>query len=136
MRTQIVRYPTDRLLNFEQTVEWAQAQMVSGPETILVAESFSGPVAIMLVASGRVRARALILCATFARAPRPVMLRMAKYLPMAALLKLPWPRSILKYYLEGGEAAAAVLLGLWQRIKPAVSPQVLVHRLDLVRRMD
>lgn len=136
VRTQIVRYPTDRVLNFEQTVECAQAQIVSDPDAIVVAESFSGPVAIMLVASGRIRARALILCATFARSPRPAMLRLAKCLPMAALLKLPWPRPILKYCIEGGETAVAVLLALWQRIKPMVSAQVLVQRLEVIRRMD
>lgn len=136
VRVQIVRYPADRLLSFDQTVDWAAAQIRSDEASIVLAESFSGPVAVMLAASGRVKAKALILCATFARSPRPILLQLSKYFPVAAMLEAPWPRSILKHILEGGQASADTLLTLWQRIKPEVPAQVLIHRLDIIHRLD
>ena len=39
----IVRYPTDKLLSFEETVECAAKQFPPGIPPVVVAESFSGP---------------------------------------------------------------------------------------------
>src|SRR5512136_1744278 len=87
----VIRYPTDRLLSFEETVQCAREQIQSDQKDVIVlAESFSGPVAIALVASGQLKAKCLILCATFARPPRPVLLKILRYLPLELLIKLPF----------------------------------------------
>ena len=56
----IVRYPTDRHLTLEETAQCAAEQIPAGTSPVVIAESFSGPVAVRMVASGLVRARALL----------------------------------------------------------------------------
>jgi len=133
---QVVTYPPRRKLDFAQTVQWAGDQIATDDPPIVLAESFSGPVAIALIGSGRLRAKCLILCATFARSPRPRLLALAGILPVAAMLRLPFPLFLFKHIVAGGPASAALLAQLWKKIRPLVSPAVLVQRLDLIRRTD
>lgn len=81
----IIRYPTDKLLSFEETVECAAEQIPAGNPPVVIAESFSGPVAIQMIGSGRVQAKALILCATFAKSPRPIVWRIMRFLRLPLL---------------------------------------------------
>ena len=136
LRVQVLTYPGHRKLSFAQTVQWAADQIRPGAPPIVLAESFSGPVAIALLGSGRLRAECLILCATFARPPRPRLLALSRLLPVAALLRLPFPHFVLKHVIAGGPASAALLAQLWKRIRPLVSPEVLAHRLDIIRQTD
>jgi pimeloyl-ACP methyl ester carboxylesterase len=133
---QVVTYPGHRKLSFAQTVQWAADQIRPGAPPIVLAESFSGPVAIALIGSGQLRARCLIFCATFARPPRPRLLALARLLPTAVLPRLPFPYFLFKHIVAGGPAAATLLADLWRQIRPIVSPKVLAHRLDLIRRID
>ncbi len=136
LRVQVVTYPAHRCLNFAQTVQWATDQITSDQHPIVLAESFSGPVAVALLASGRLRAQCLILCTTFARAPRPRLLTLSRFLPLATLLRLPFPHLLFKHIVAGGPASVTLLADLWRQIRPKVSPKVLAHRLDLIRRLD
>ena len=71
----VIRYPEDRFFSFEETVQCAKDQIGDDRKNVIViAESFSGPVAVALVGSGELRAECLILCSTFARSPRPLLL--------------------------------------------------------------
>jgi pimeloyl-[acyl-carrier protein] methyl ester esterase len=133
----IIRYPTDKLISFEETVQCARDQIQSDQkEVIVLAESFSGPVAVALVGSGQLKAKCLILCATFARSPRPALLKILNYLPLELLLKLPFPRFLLKQLVEGEKEATDVFLSMWARVKTMVPPKVLVHRLKVISQMD
>lgn len=134
--TAVVRYPTDRLLSFEETVRCARDQIPWDEGAVILAESFSGPVAVALVGSGRLRAMCLILCSTFARPPRPLVLKLLEFLPLKALLRLPLPRLLLKHVVAGGEESAAVFLAMWQRVKAVVPAEVLVHRLRIICGVD
>ena len=87
----IVRYPTDKLLSFEETVECAAAQIPAGNPPVVIAESFSGPVAIQMIGSRRVKAKALILCATFAKSPRPIVWRLMRFLRLPLLIRPNMP---------------------------------------------
>jgi pimeloyl-ACP methyl ester carboxylesterase len=133
---QIVRYPADRFLTFDETLACAEEQITVDGDTIILAESFSGPVAAALVGSGHLRPGCLILCATFARSPRPVLLKAILHLPLAGLLTLPLPRFLFSLMVEGGAASARVFLDLWTRVKMTVPPRMLVHRLRLVSEVD
>ena len=133
----VIQYPMDKLLSFEETVQCAKDQIQSDQEDIIViAESFSGPVAIALVGSGQLKAKCLILCSTFAKSPRPVLLKVLSYLPLALLVRLPFPRFMLKHVVEGGEEATDLFLAMWQRVKALVPAKTLVHRLKVISQVD
>jgi pimeloyl-[acyl-carrier protein] methyl ester esterase len=133
----VIQYPTDKLLSFEETVQCANDQIQSDQQDVIVlAESFSGPVAIRLVGSGQLKAKCLILCSTFARSPRPVLFKIISYLPLEILIRLPFPRFLLKHMVEGGEEPTDLFLAMWQRVKTLVPAKVLVHRLKVINQVD
>lgn len=132
----VVRYPTDRLLSFEETVRCARDQIPWDRGAIVLAESFSGPVALALAGSGLIRPGCLVLCSTFARSPRPRVLKALELFPMKRLLGLPVPRSLLRLVVAGGAESADLLLGMWHRVRTMVPPEVLVHRLKIINRVD
>lgn len=131
----VVRYPTDRPLSFQETVECAAAQVEKADSALVVAESFSGPIAVELIASGKLEAKCLVLCATFARSPRPALLGIGLKLPLAAIMGLPIPEILLRPVMGGAEFSPA-MLPLWRRVRETVSPNVLAHRLSIVNRVD
>jgi pimeloyl-[acyl-carrier protein] methyl ester esterase len=132
----VVRYPNDKRLDFEQTVHWARSQIPGDREVVVLAESFSGPVAAALAGSGQINAGYVIFCATFARSPRPGWINASKHLPMTALLRLPFPSAILCPFVEGGRESVDILMDLWRRVRKIVPPDTLIHRLHLINTID
>jgi len=131
----IVRYPTDKLLTFDETVECAAAQIPAGVPPIVIAESFSGPVAIQMVGSGRVKARALILCATFARSPRPIVWRIMRFLRLPLLIRPDMPKRFFKIVI-GDDKLITELLPLWKKVHANVPARVMNHRLKMINQVD
>lgn len=137
VHVKVVHYPTDRLLSFEETVQCARDQISTDQEdAIILAESFSGPVAIALVGSGQVKAKCLILCATFARSPRPALLKILSYLPLELFINLPCPGFLLKRVIKGEEEAKDLFLAMWNAVKKQVPAKVLAHRLKIISQVD
>ncbi len=137
VRVKVIQYPTDRLLSFEETVQCAKKQIQPDQENmIVIGESFSGPVAVALVGSGQLKAKCLILCSTFARSPRPVLLKVLSYLPLEVFSRLPFPRCILKHVIEGGEETTDLFLAMWHRVKAQVPAKTLVHRVKVISQVD
>ncbi len=131
----VVRYPKDKVLSFNETVECAAKQISSINGAVVIAESFSGPIAIELIGSGKLKAKCLILCATFAQSPRAFLLSIAKYLPLSTIMGFRIPDAILKLALGGSEFSES-LLPVFHRMKDTVLPKVLAHRLRIVNKVD
>lgn len=75
----IVTYPD--LDSFNEYIECAQGQLPEEDGFSLVAESFSGPVAMTLMARRPGRFGPSVLSTTFARSPLAALTRMANYVP-------------------------------------------------------
>jgi pimeloyl-ACP methyl ester carboxylesterase len=75
----MVTYPD--LDSFTEYVDCVQNQLPATPGFSLLAESFSGPVALALMAQQPGQIGPSILCATFARSPLAALTRMANYVP-------------------------------------------------------
>jgi len=137
INVKVIQYPVDELLSFDETVQCAKDQIQSDQQDVIViAQSFSGPVAIALVGSGKLKAKCLILCSTFAKSPRPVLFKILSYLPLELLIRLPFPRFLLKHVIEGGDEATDLFLAMWQRVKPLVPAKTLIHRLKVISQVD
>lgn len=130
----VIRYPNEKL-SFDETIDCAAAQFPTDEVIIVVAESFSGPVAVELLGTGRIKAKGLVLASTFAKSPRPITLRIGRCLPLALLLGFPLPDALLQYIL-GGEEFTRALMPMWDRINANVSAAVLAHRLRVVSTVD
>lgn len=99
--TSVVRYGAE--LTFDEYVESAAKAL---PERcVLIAESFSGPVAIALAARHPGKVRGLVLCATFATSPFRPLARMARFVPKRLFRSSPLSATVLNYFSLSGDSA-------------------------------
>lgn len=127
---QVVAYPADKPL---RVAEYAQlvAQHLPATPVVLLAESFSGLVALSLLGQQPRQIRHVIFCAGFAEPPRPFLLRFAPLLRHAGPAMRAAPAFLLRQFCLGPDASSAQLA--WLRdVLAEVSPAVLAHRLQLI----
>jgi pimeloyl-ACP methyl ester carboxylesterase len=68
----VVTYPPREPLGYAGLLPLVEAAAAEGGEFVVVGESFSGPLALMLAARRPPGLRAVVLCASFVRFPLPV----------------------------------------------------------------
>jgi pimeloyl-[acyl-carrier protein] methyl ester esterase len=131
---QAVSYPPDLPLGYDALLEWVEAAL---PATAycLVAESFSGPLAIRLAAKRPVGLRALVLAAGFCSCPLSMPLRLVVPLLRGRLLSRPPPVWLAKFFFLGREATPDLLADLAASSR-LVRPEVLACRLREILRVD
>ncbi|MGO4381666.1 alpha/beta fold hydrolase [Pseudoduganella sp. RAF53_2] len=97
LRPVVVAYQVHRPLNYAELTQFVSAQLPSNEPYILLGESFSGPVAISLAAKRPGGLAGLVLCATFAKNPRP---ELAPLRPLLGILPFPsWLLSLVAPFL-------------------------------------
>ena len=97
----VVSYPSDGALDYVALERVARAQLPSNQPFVMVAESFSGPIAISIAASNVAGLAGLVLCCTFAQCPRPTLRGLRVLIPMIRTSRVP------AFALRG------LLLGRW-----------------------
>lgn len=127
----VVAYPPDVAMDYGALATYVEERLPS-ESILLIAESFSGPVAIRLAARLPARFAGLVLCATFAKSPSRWMK------PLRQLLALPLP-------IPPAGWIAAVGMGRWtsqdwknriERVMGTLRPKVVRHRLSAVLAVD
>src|SRR5712672_862384 len=73
----VVTYPTDRVMEYGEILELVERELAGEREMVLVAESYSGPIALRFAAAHPGRVAAVVLCASFVCSPLPRWLRWA-----------------------------------------------------------
>lgn len=126
----VIAYPPDEQLHLSELAALVARQL---PDTkaVLLAESFSGLVALKLLASARDRLRGLILVGAFAEPPRPLLLRLSPLVSCAGRLMQSAPAFLIRQYCLGTAATDADIQGLRGSLS-AVAPAVLAQRLRLI----
>lgn len=71
--TQILTYPRDGAQSYDALAARLLPELPQTGDYVLVAESFGGPLAVLLTAKANVKPKALILTATFASNPFPLL---------------------------------------------------------------
>ncbi|MGH7178336.1 MAG: alpha/beta fold hydrolase [Tepidisphaeraceae bacterium] len=132
IRAQVVDYPTDRLLSYDDLFDQVQRCAPRDERIVVVAESFSGPVAVRYAAKCPDRVVGLVLCASFVRTPVPQWLAPAI---RGAAFRLQLPKWVLRRILLDHEAPDSLLAAVQNAIK-RVSPAVLAFRAREVMRVD
>jgi pimeloyl-ACP methyl ester carboxylesterase len=131
--TIVIRYPD--LDSFDDYVSHARAALPDSGPVALLAESFSSPVALALMAEDGARIRGAVLSAGFARSPRPLLSRAARYLPSGLMACKPLYRLGLDFYaLGGGDYPRARALSM--RLMPDFDTAAMRHRAMLLQRID
>lgn len=78
------------------------AEQLPNEEFVIVAESFSGPIAALLAAKNIENLKGIVFVATFFSCPRPVLVSLAKLIPLKSLLSLPFAKTFISRYLLTG----------------------------------
>ena len=94
----VMEYPRDRFLGYRELLPLVRDRLPTRSEFVILGESFSGPLAVMLAAERPPGLRAVVLAATFVRRPRPLWVGV---LPWRLLLRLKSPGLLFRWLLAG-----------------------------------
>jgi pimeloyl-[acyl-carrier protein] methyl ester esterase len=130
-----VTFPTDRFLTYTDLRPLVGAAVPQSERFVLVAESFSAPLAVWYAATNPPNLAAVVICAGFVRNPLHGWSGAVKALVKPWLFKLKPPRTILAYFLLGQHAPSGLLQSLRHALQK-VSPDVLSGRLQEVLDCD
>jgi pimeloyl-[acyl-carrier protein] methyl ester esterase len=130
-----VAYPTGRFLRYVDLRPFVSAAVPQEERFVLVAESFSAPLAVWYAATNPLNLAAVVICAGFVRNPLRGWSGAVGALAKPWLFKLKPPRTILEYFLLGQHAPAALLQTLRHTLQK-VSPSVLSGRLQEILDCD
>lgn len=128
----VVRYPAQPI-GYDGLETFARDMLPRNGPFVIVAESFSGPVAVSLAASCSSRLVGLVLCCTFVRNPYPLLKPfhlLAEHIPVDKV-----PIRLLSYMLMGGESTAELCSSLRFSLAQ-VSSATLRERLHAVLTVD
>jgi pimeloyl-ACP methyl ester carboxylesterase len=125
----VVAYPTAAPLGYEELESVARAALPTEGPYVILGESFSGPIAVSLAASGSPGLKGLVLCCSFVRNPRPAfsgLRSLVAVLPLALA-----PVSLLGRLLLGRFSTSALQAALAKSLSQ-VSPSAIRARLQAV----
>ena len=105
---QSIRYPADLPSSVDAYAAHVERAIGAEHRVILLAESFSGPIAIRLAARLGERVQALVLCASFATRPH-LLVRWASHVPQALLSGMARQRWALRWFCVGRHAPGSLL---------------------------
>lgn len=96
---------------------------------ILVAESFSGQIGVVLAMEGIKHMKGIIFVATFLSSPRKLLLFLSKWLPISFLSSLPLSGYFHKVFFLGSSASSK-LVGLFQSTVKRLPQNLIKARLN------
>lgn len=128
----VVNYPLDSSLNYVQLATVVRNQLPRGKPYVILGESFSGPIAIMIAASAPTNMKALILSCSFAKNPHALLAASRPLLKFLPITKMSW---LAHRALLGRHSTRALRQGLNQTLA-LVPPQRLLERLQAVSQVD
>lgn len=134
VRTRVVAYDNTRAASYEALADRLR-QHLPRDAGVLLAESFSGPVAWRLALAPPPGLKGVIFAASFIEPPRPRLLSLARRLPLGLLARAPlpgvWARALLL-----GRDAPRTLIETFTSVLHSVPPRVLEARLNNVAALE
>jgi len=133
--TTTIGYPPDAGLDFSDLVDVVLQSLPRDKKYVLVAESFSGPIALRVAAAAPAGLSALVLSTSFITAPVSGMLRFLKRRFGTAFFGAQPREFALRYFLLGREAPHGLVRKTADIVR-ALSPNVLSSRADMALNID
>jgi pimeloyl-ACP methyl ester carboxylesterase len=129
IKTIAISYDNTTPMGYAKLTDYVRARLPVDEPYILLAESFSGPIAVALAAECLPHLRGLILCCTFVRNPRPGLDWLKPMLGILPMLRPPqW---MLKALLLSANSSPASQASLFKAVAQ-VAPSVMRARLQAV----
>jgi pimeloyl-[acyl-carrier protein] methyl ester esterase len=134
-QAEVVRYPGDRFLSYTELMGIVRLAVPADGLFVLVAESFSTPLAVQYAATHPPNLIALVICAGFVTSPIRGWRRWVCSLLAPILFRLPLPGFVASRLLLGPDAPQPVVAAVLAAIA-SVKPSVLAARLGAVLTCD
>lgn len=133
IQTIVVSYPNSVIMSYEELSVLVSEFIPIDRPYMLLAESFSGPIAISLAANASYQLKGLILSSTFAKNPRPKLSKLSFLLPTLPINKTSF--LLLHKLLMAGFSNKNISQCLFDAVS-MVSPKTMRARLDAVIHVD
>ncbi|TNG01575.1 MAG: hypothetical protein EP297_02155 [Gammaproteobacteria bacterium] len=130
--TTVVRYKKEK--SFDDYVE-SVASFLPEENAVLIAESFSGPVALALLERYPSRIKCAVLSATFAISPFRGLTKIAKYVPTIFFTPNPMRLQMIKAFSLSKQPDKQ-LLNLVKRVIHSNTPDIVKQRLVVLSTID
>ena len=130
----VVAYPADRNCSADELVGIVLARLPESEPFVLIAESFSGPIALKAAAGHQRPPAAVVLCASFVRCPLPRILIATLRFCGSRLIGTRPPRWLVRRYLLG--EAEEEIVALFYRAIGNVSARALARRFSVLLEFD
>ena len=127
----IVSYPSDLKLSYEQLLPIVRSTFPSDEPFVLLAESFSTPLAVSIVAEAPTHLQALVICAGFVSPPCNDFLAAIARILAPASFSFGMPEKFCRKFLVGEKGSSKLVESVRSAVS-RVSPGVLAHRLRSV----
>jgi len=135
LETVTVRYPAEQCLSYAELENFVRAVCPTSGPFMLLAESFSTPLAIQYAASNPVNLVGMVLCAGFATSPVRGWRQLLGRLLAPLLFRIPLPNLAAKLWLVGPDASPSLLAAVRSAVS-SVRSKVLAARLRAVLGCD
>ncbi|MGD8783737.1 MAG: alpha/beta hydrolase [Thioalkalispiraceae bacterium] len=117
----VIEYPRDRHIPYRHLAEYITPFLPKDKPLVLLGESYSGPISLILASRNELNVHAVILVATFARYPSSFLKRITKYLPLSFLFRLSIPEFGIRHYCFGSDTNKTLSRLLRQSVKENLS---------------
>lgn len=124
----VVRYPTNIPLTYPELEQYVLNHLPSGEPITLVAESFSGPIALRLSVNTTINLRTVVVVCSFASRPFGLLGSILARLIVPLPFKLRVHPILLRTFLFGNDASDELITATVNAIS-SVHPNVLAGRL-------
>ncbi|MCP5023160.1 MAG: alpha/beta hydrolase [bacterium] len=131
-KVSVISYPSKDCLGWEPLLQFIRQAIPRDEPITLVAESFSGPLGIMLAARKSHNVRALVLCASFASSPLPRWLR---HVPVPGFALKALPRFVVQSLLLDSTSSSEQVATIHRCVK-SVPPKILAGRFRMIQQVD
>jgi pimeloyl-ACP methyl ester carboxylesterase len=134
MTPTVVAYFPDRSCGYAELLPLVEEVVPDGREFLVLGESFSGPLALLLAAQQPPGLRGVVLCATFARSPLPYFARWLR-----GLIRPWWFRAVPRWLIRWGLLGRFETPPLRQLVEAAIAevqPKVLAARARAILAVD
>jgi pimeloyl-ACP methyl ester carboxylesterase len=130
----VVGYPPDQPLDYEALCSFVIDRLPGKPH-VIVAESFSGPIALEVASRRPSELKALVLSATFATHPRPRLTRFLSRYIESRFFNRSIPLWMIRASLLGPDAPGDLCRNVQETVE-SVDPAVIAFRMREVAKCD
>jgi pimeloyl-[acyl-carrier protein] methyl ester esterase len=127
---QVISYPFEPMMSIDELVYFVESQLPE-KEFALLAESFSGLVALRLLPKISSRLTCVIFVGSFASPPKYFLLKLIHFLPFLLFFVKYIPKKLIRLLFLDEKATNAECLWL-RNILVSVPKKLLVHRLRII----